>query len=149
MLSLFQKKYFHIINPDIYITPKINKCIKQLKKTGIKYETVCDGYIVFPANVFKPYLDLMVGLHYKNDKLEFIEIFRTKEYYCDADYNVEKSYQEISETLNALYGKAAITGCPENTIEKFEQWNLKYYGIRHYILNRFDYEEHLVIAFAN
>ncbi|MDE5983871.1 MAG: hypothetical protein K2H13_01275, partial [Eubacterium sp.] len=113
------------------------------------YETVCDGYIVFPANVFKSDLDLMVGLHYKNDKLEFIEIFRTKEYYYDADYNVEKSYQEISEILNALYRNAAITDCPENEIEKFEQWNLKYYGIRHYILNRFDLEEHLVIVFVN
>lgn len=149
MMLLFKKKYFHIIQPDIYITPNINNVIKKLNKKSVKYQTVCEGYITFKANVFKAGLDLMVGLHYKNDKLEFIEIFRPQEYYCAIDYDTENSYQEISEILSELYGNAAITDCPENAIKKFEQWNLKYYGIKHYILNRFDLEERLVIVFVH
>lgn len=150
MFLLFTEKYFRIIEPDIKIFPNINKTVKLLRKSGVKYKMVCDGYIIFPAKVFKTDLYLMVGLRYKKDSIERIEIFRPNEYYIDNGYDVEKSYQEISLILKELYGYPSTASNFDSSYDgRIEQWNLKYYIISHTLFDRFGLEERLSIEYKN
>ena len=99
MFSFFYKKQavasFEIDHPKFSITPNSQNIESLLKSAGIEYTTVTDGYITFCGKAFDSDIPLMIGIHFNPHKVEFIEIFRTLEYYQSEQYDIYVSFAEL------------------------------------------------------
>ena len=151
MFSFFKKKntqpQFDINTPKLSITPYTVNIEAALKNAGVEYETVTSGYIVFKGFVFESEIQLMIGIHFNALKIEYIEIFRTLEYYQSEAYDVNVSFSELSQMLQNKYGKPLITTAASISGYPCEQWRTPDYIVNHYIMDRFGPEEHLHINF--
>lgn len=140
-----RKSIIKLDKPKINITKDLSKTLKQLKSAEIEYKKVIDGYISFPAKLFGYSETLIVGIHYSLNDIQFLEIFRPKEYYLSPDYNIQKSYDELSTVLKKRLGTPSKEESYDN--DPFEEWILYTCKIQHYIFDRFGLEEHLQIYF--
>lgn len=151
MLSFFKKKQtaavFEINSPKLSITPNTYNLKSSLKNAGIDYKVVTDGYITFAGCVFDSDIPLMIGIHFNLSKIEYIEIFRTPEYYQSQKYDVNTSFTELSDILKKKYGNPIVTTSASIKGYPCEQWILPSYVVNHYITDRFGPEEHLHINF--
>ncbi len=151
MFPLFYKKRavasFEIDHPKFSITPNSQNIESLLKSAGIKYNTVTDGYITFCGQAFDSDIPLMIGIHFNSHKVEFIEIFRTLEYYQSEGYDINVSFAELSNILKKKYGKPLVTTSASISGYPCEQWTTPNFIINHYIMDRFGPEEHLHINF--
>lgn len=151
MLFFFRKKKteaaFEIDTPKFSITANACDLEVVLKKAGVEYKVVTDGYITFKGCVFNSDIPLAIGLHFDSFKVRYIEIFRTQEYYQSEEYDINASFAQLSDILRKKYGapvmltSASISGYP------CEQWMTPAYIVNHYIMDRFGPEEHLHINF--
>ena len=154
MFSFFKKKYgkhgvavFEIDSPKFSITPNSFDLESSLKKAGIDYCVVAQGYIVFEGYVFDSDIPLMIGIHFNFLKIEYIEIFRTLEYYQSEKYDVNASFAELSGILKKKYGSPYILTSASTGGRPSEQWMTSNYIVNHYIIERFGPEEHVHINF--
>ena len=151
MFSFFKKKntqpQFDINTPKLSITPYTVNIEAALKNAGVEYETVTSGYNVFKGFVFESEIQLMIGIHFNALKIEYIEIFRTLEYYQSEAYDVNVSFSELSQMLQNKYGKPLVTTAASINGYPCEQWRTPDYIVNHYIMDRFGPEEHLHINF--
>ncbi len=139
---------FKILEPDIELTVSFSECIKRLECAGVKYDKVCKGYIVFPAKLFNG-LDLMVGLHYVGDFVEYIEIFRPLGHYNSPGFNILDSFSEIHNAIVACYGNPQVATPGILSEYPSEKWVNKNFVLEHYIFDRFGPEEHIHFKFLN
>lgn len=151
MFSLFRKKkarpVFQINSPKLSITPDAHNLEAALKNSGVEYKIVANGYIIFTGCVFDSDIPLMIGIHFNSNKVEFIEIFRTLEYFQAKEYDINASFSEISGILNKKYGTPLTTTSASINGYPCEQWTTPDYVVNHYIMDRFGPEEHLHINF--
>ena len=151
MFSFFHKKQaaasFEIDHPKFSITPNSQNIESLLKDAGIEHTVVTDGYITFRGYVFDCDVPLMIGIHFNAHKIEFIEIFRTLEYYQSEQYDIHVSFAELSNMLKKKYGKPLVTASASISGYPCEQWTTPNFTVNHYIMDRFGPEEHLHINF--
>lgn len=149
-LSRFFRKHpasFEISSPKIVITKSMTENFKQLKEHNIPYEKVTTGYICFNGKVFDDKLDMVIGLHYKLNLLEHIELFRPKEYYNE-NYDIDASFLEIHECMKEIYGKPTFQHIKKT--DKYGNgssayWNFNNLKIKHSIWEHFGPTESLTI----
>ena len=145
---LFEKHIaFEIHNPNILITKSMTKNFVVLRENNIEYDIVKDGYLCFRANVFSDDCVLKVGLHYSCDHLQYIELFRPKEYYTE-DYNIDVSFEDLNNQITSRYGKPTfklIIPTTDAYAGSKTKWLLNGIKIDHWIMERFGLEEHLNI----
>ncbi len=147
------KNTFLIDEPKILLTDNFRQCKETLTASRVKYRQITEDYIVFPAKLFGADTDLMVGLHGGSSKwLEFIEIFRPKEYYEVPGNDAWKSFGELSGILRRKYGPPASSGTSgmshfDTEQWPFEKWETEEYTIDHYLIDRFGVGEYLKIHF--
>ena len=141
------KPTFVIDFPQIAISPDTHSFIDLLKASTIEYTLVTDGYITFEGRAFGSNIPLMFGIHFNALKIEFIEIFRTQEYYLSDSYDINESFAQLSGILRKQYGKPLITTSASIGGHPCEQWHTSNYIVNHYIMERFGLEEHLHINF--
>lgn len=138
---------FEVDCPKFSIAANSHNIESLLKDAGIEYTVITAGYITFRGCVFDSDIPLMIGIHFNSHKVEFIEIFRTLEYYQSEQYDINVSFNELSSILRKKYGKplvltsASISGYP------CEQWMTPSFIVNHYIMDRFGPGEHLHINF--
>lgn len=151
MSFLFKKKNkkteFKIDYPKLSIVPHTSSVIASLKSSNTEYHLVANGYIVFEGKAFNSDLPLMFGIHYNSLRVEFIEIFRPREYYETDYYDINESFNELSGILRRQYGRPTVTTAAFIGNYPCEQWITPNYIVNHYIFNRFGPEEHLHINF--
>ncbi len=151
MFSLFEKKKskpaFVIDFPQIAISSDTQTFIHSLKASTIEYTLVTDGYITFAGRAFGCDIPLIFGIHFNTLKIEFIEIFRPREYYQSDSYDINESFSQLSEILRKQYGKPIMTTASSIGGHPCEQWITSNYIVNHYIMDRFGLEEHLHINF--
>lgn len=151
MFSLFHKKRavasFEIDCPKFSIAASSHNIESLLKDAGIKYTVVTNGYITFSGCVFDCDIPFMIGIHFNAHKVEFIEIFRTLEYYQSEQYDINVSFAELSSILKKKYGNSLVTTSASISGYPCEQWTTPNFIINHYIMDRFGPEEHLHINF--
>ncbi len=151
MFSFFKKKNmvpkFEIDRPKLSITPNTSKLMTLLKNAGVAYTVVTNGYITFEGHVFNCDCPLMIGIHFNAIKIEFIEIFRPREYYQSEHFDINVSFSELSAVLKKRYGNPLVTTSASINGYPCEQWTTTDYIVNHYIMDRFGPEEHLHINF--
>ncbi len=140
---------FEVNSPKFTITPDARKLEASLKAAGIDYRLVTKGYIVFRGNVFESDIPMMIGIHHNGFKVVFIELFRPDEYYCSGRYDINTSFNELSEVLRNEYGEPLIVTSKSIDNNPCEQWNTSDFIVNHYIMDRFGPEEHLHVNFYN
>ena len=121
-----------------------------LKQACVAYTDVCkDGnYICFRGKILHSALDMHIGLHFRLGLVDYIELFRPKEYYSE-QYDINKSFSEIQQAVKALYGAPLsetikpLDGLSGSTSE----WNTSDFMIQHSICDRFGPEEHFSFRF--
>ena len=145
----FRKEYssFEILYPHIFITKNMAENIARLQENDMEYQIVKDGYLCFRANVFSNDAVISVGLHYDDRGLQFIELFRPKEYYTEK-YDIDASFADFNDHLISRYGKPIfkITVPTRDTFAgSLAKWRLRGMKIEHWIMDRFGPEERLHI----
>lgn len=138
---------FVIDYPLFSISPKTVEFITALKASPIEHEFVTNKYITFAGKAFGSDIPLMFGIHFNASKIEFIEVFHPTEYYQSADYDINKSFSQLSEILRRQYGEP-LTNTDTSTGNTNEKWQTDVYTVEHYIIDRFGLEEHLHIKFT-
>jgi hypothetical protein len=149
-IFLSKRNSFEIANPQISISKSMSHNFAQLKYYNIEFTIVAKGYIVFRACVFSADEEICIGLHFKKNRLYFIELFRTREYFHD-NYNIDLSYADFNNKLEIRYGIPKLN----RTIPTIEcanshsSWSFRGMRIEHWIIDRFGPEERLSITFEN
>ena len=138
-------KFFEIDDPKFLITPDAGDVEKRLQKSLIDYKKVTDGYITFEGYVLGSNYPLMIGLHFLNDRMDFIEIFRQREYYQSESYNVDDSFEENSNLIRRRFGAPAKESSLDRFLTRSEEWELPNFSIYHSIYERFGRAERFSI----
>ena len=151
MFSILHEKRaeasFKVDYPKLSIAADSHNIESMLKGTGVEYNVVADGYITFCGCVFDCDIPLMIGIHFKSHKVEFIEIFRTLEYYQSEKYDINASFDELSNILKKKYGNPVVLTTASTNGYPYEQWMTPNYIVNHYVIDRFGLEEHLHVNF--
>lgn len=149
------KNTFSVDAPHIVVTKDFEQCRKSLEALGVQYKQVTSDYFVFPAKLFGSGIDFMVGIHGSSGVPQlvlFIEIFRPEEYYRAPGYNIEKSFDEVSEILRKRYGlpdkkgRSGVSVFADETLP-YEKWLAEEYMVEHCMMDRFGLYESLHINF--
>lgn len=138
---------FEIDSPKILITLDASGIETLLKNSGADYTVITKGYITFRGYVFNSDFPLMIGIHFNDLQVKFIEIFRPDEYYQSEKFNISASFNELSALLKKKYGNPRVTTSKSINDYPCEQWMTSDYFINHNIADHFGPAEYLHINF--
>ncbi|MCR5528242.1 MAG: hypothetical protein K6F49_03390 [Saccharofermentans sp.] len=143
------KPTFYIDSPELAVTPDAHDIEERLQEAGIAYRVINPGYIVFSGHILQSDIPLMIGLHYRDDLIDFIEIFRPAECYQAEDFDVDRSFEELSDMVEKRFGPPTRKSGPDKHQNRSELWKLNDYTISHSVYERFVRQESLSIRFTS
>lgn len=142
------KPFFVINNPQIILTRSENECIRSINALKIHCENTGDGHICFEGDILFTKLHMCIKLHFKNEKLENIELFRPKKYLEGENYDINKSFAEIHNAIEMIYGKPSFKSTKASSGFPLERWYAENLIIEHYITECSGFDEHFNVRFA-